>query len=149
MAAAATKPFRIGMLGAGTVGGGVYELIVNNAGAASSPRRPVTITKICVRALDKKRDFEIDPSQTVVTTNVTELLTDDIDCLVEVAGGCGDVVRGTVLEALAKGKAVVTANKALRAELAAKLPSFEAITAEEHSRRIDVLRERNMCSVYW
>jgi len=132
-ATTATKPFRIGMLGAGTVGGGVYELIMGAAAASSSSSggsRPVVISKICVRSLDKPRDFTLDPAQTVLTTDVSQLLQDDddddIDCLVEVAGGCGDVVKGAVLKALQQGKVVVTANKALLAE---HLPEIEQTAA--------------------
>ena len=116
------------MLGAGTVGGGVYELIMG-AASSSSGSRPVTISKICVRSLDKPRDFTLDPAQTVLTTDVSELLQDDdddIDCLVEVAGGCGDAVKGAVLKALKQGKVVVTANKALLAE---HLPAIEQAAA--------------------
>lgn len=98
------------MLGAGTVGGGVYEIIAKR-GATSL----ISIDAICVRSLDKPRDFTI-LSHTNVTTNPNDLLTDDIDCLVEVAGGSSGVVKDTVFRALQMGKTVVTANKALLAE---------------------------------
>jgi len=120
MSATATKPFRIGMLGAGTVGGGVYELVMKQAFPS------IVISKICVRSLDKPRDFAIDAAHTSLTTDPNELLADEIDCVVEVAGGCG-VAKDLVLDALQKkAKVVVTANKALLAE---HLSTIEAAAA--------------------
>jgi homoserine dehydrogenase len=103
--------FNIGMYGGGTVGGGVYELIMKN-----SPSNCMKITKICVRDLTKARDFQIDESITSFTDNVDSILEDDsINCIVEVMGGTG-LAKRVIETALAKGKAVVTANKALLAE---------------------------------
>jgi homoserine dehydrogenase len=103
------------MLGGGVVGGGVYELIMNRYNAKPSNNRPLLITKICVRDLEKPRDFQVRSECTQWTTNPSDLLRDDIDCVVEVAGGCG-VAKDVVLQALQLGKPVVTANKALLAE---------------------------------
>lgn len=104
----APSPLRVGMVGGGTVGGGVYELCARRA--------DVEITRLCVRDAGKARDFDVDSSKTAVTTNVRELLDDDdVDVVVEVAGGTG-VARDVVTEALRRGKHVVTANKALVAE---------------------------------
>jgi homoserine dehydrogenase len=133
-------PLRIGMLGAGTVGGGVYEILMGKTPqndetttamssggdhhhhhVATGSRRAV-ITKICVQSLAKTRDFTIHTDLTTLTTDWKELLTDDIDCVVEVAGGCG-VAKECLLAALRMRKLVVTANKAVlfeyRAEIAA------------------------------
>lgn len=135
-----SKPFRIGMLGAGTVGGGVYELLMGTsaatAAAGSIPStkitvvsgRPVTITKLCVRSLNKPRDFQICADRTVVTTDPNDLLHDDIDCVVEVAGGCG-VAKDLILSALGQGKMVVTANKAVLFEHMAEIMAKAAAAA--------------------
>ena len=117
--------YRLGMLGGGTVGGGVYEIL--------SSRSNIVISKICVRSLEKTRDFEIDPKTTTLTTDVNELLGDDIDCLVEVAGGSSGVVKDTVFRALQAGKSVVTANKALLAE---HMTEIQAILAQQPKARI-------------
>mmetsp|Transcript_26011 Transcript_26011/g.40836 ORF Transcript_26011/g.40836 Transcript_26011/m.40836 type:complete len:435 (-) Transcript_26011:109-1413(-) len=102
---------RIGMIGAGTVGGGVYEIIMNRLKSSSA-----TITKICVRDANKPRDFQIDPSTTQVVTDVSSILNDDsINLVVEVAGGT-TFAKDAVFAALKGGKSVVTANKALIAE---------------------------------
>ncbi|KAL7516634.1 hypothetical protein ACHAWX_001626 [Stephanocyclus meneghinianus] len=119
------RPLRIGMIGAGTVGGGVYEIIMNRLGgssnksqAASAASKNITpvITKICVRDAAKSRDFHIDTSATEVVTDVKSIINDaDIDIVVEVMGGTG-IAKDAVMESLRRGKSVVTANKALIAE---------------------------------
>lgn len=112
------------MIGAGTVGGGVYELIMNRLGGvnsngsstskSSSSPTPI-ITKICVRDATKPRDFTIDDS-TQIVTDVQSILDDsDIDLVVEVAGGV-TFAKDAVYASLKSGKSVVTANKALIAE---------------------------------
>jgi homoserine dehydrogenase len=123
------RPFRIGMIGAGTVGGGVYQLIMNGSGSdSSSPQqqRPMVITKLLVRSLDQIRDFDIYTDVTTVTTDPTVLFCNDnnnsnddddddslkeMDCFVEVAGGCG-IAKDLMLQALQYGIPVITANKA-------------------------------------
>jgi len=113
-----TKPIRIAMFGAGTVGGGVYELVQNYHA------KEMQIVRICVRSLDKPRDFEVDDSITTFTTNPDHILQDDsIDCIVEVMGGTG-LAKRVVETALAGGKKVVTANKALLAEHSASIETI-------------------------
>ena len=98
-------PLRIGIVGGGTVGGGVWELLHQNAA--------VSIQKIVVRSL-RPRDYAA-PSD-LFTTQMSDVLSNpDIDCVVEVMGGT-DTAKDVVLQALKAGKAVVTANKALLAE---------------------------------
>jgi homoserine dehydrogenase len=128
-AAAATRPLRIGMVGGGTVGGGVYEIVMDrlggtalhaaeSGGVPSTPRktRGCIITKVCVRDLTKPRTFHINEAATELVSDVNSILQDDsIDMVVEVMGGT-TLARTVVLEALKSGKSVVTANKALIAE---------------------------------
>ena len=105
------------MIGAGTVGGGVYEIIMNRlrGGSDANTTTPI-ITKICVRDANKQRDFSLDSTKTQVVTDVTSILNDDdIDLVVEVAGGV-TFAKDAVYESLKSGKSVVTANKALIAE---------------------------------
>jgi homoserine dehydrogenase len=111
---ASLLPLRIGLVGAGTVGGGVYEIIMNLA--AKAGRRPCVITKICVRDVTKPRSFVVDATRTELVTNVDSILMDDsIDLVVEVMGGTG-LAKTVVESALQRGKSVVTANKALIAD---------------------------------
>ena len=122
---ASMKPFRIGMMGAGTVGGGVYEIIMGSTSSSTrtastntTSTRPIVITKILVRSLEKARDFHIDTNETMLTTNSDMFFVDavtnelDIDCLVEVAGGC-TVAKDMMLRAIQEYDIpVITANKA-------------------------------------
>jgi len=106
------KPLKIGMLGAGTVGAGVYEIL---AGRINNPHRSIIVTKIAVRDTSKPREFNI-LSHTTITSDVNSILDDDeIELVVEVMGGVG-VAKDFVIGALKRGKSVVTANKALIAE---------------------------------
>jgi homoserine dehydrogenase len=90
------------MLGAGTVGGGVVEVLKSNPA--------VKFVRVCVRDASKECDFEL-PEGCSITTDPEDLLKEDVDCLVEVAGGTG-LANDLMIKAMAAGKSVVTANKA-------------------------------------
>jgi homoserine dehydrogenase len=113
------REIRIGMLGCGTVGSGVLELLERQAGAMVE-RYGVRfrVTRIAVRDADKPRTPRADGIAR--TTTALELVADpEVDVIVEVAGGLS--VEATVAAALAAGKPVVTANKALLAVKLAEL----------------------------
>lgn len=117
----------IGLLGGGTVGGGVYDLIMSRMPPSSNP--PMTISKLCVSNLMKSRDFHIDPSRTTVTDSVDSVLDDpSINVVVEVMGGV-TLARSAVLKALQSGKHVVTANKALIASCMRELHDAQSAGA--------------------
>jgi homoserine dehydrogenase len=100
------------MVGGGTVGGGVYELIMGRLRERKG-KRPLLITKVCVKDLSKPRSFHLDDSVTIMTTNVDNILQDpDIDMVIEVMGGTS-LAKTVVDTALANKKLVITANKAL------------------------------------
>jgi len=106
---------KIGIFGAGVVGGGVIEILAG--------RNDVKISKICVRDAKKPRDFEI-PVGCEVVEDAEEVFSDEkIETVVELIGGTG-VAWEIVRRALESGKNVVTANKALIAKF---LPEIEAI----------------------
>ena len=83
LTAAALRPLRIGMIGGGTVGGGVYDIIMGRLGgskseaAASPTTRQCVITKICVRDLAKSRSFHVDETKTTLVTDVNSILDDN------------------------------------------------------------------------
>ena len=86
LAAATLRPLRIGMVGGGTVGGGVYDIIMGRLGGssvdttgqmASSSTRRCVITKICVRDLAKPRSFHVDEDKTTLVSDVNSILDDD------------------------------------------------------------------------
>ncbi|MGE3767533.1 MAG: homoserine dehydrogenase [Kofleriaceae bacterium] len=113
------REIRIGMIGCGVVGGGVLELLARQA-ADVAERYAVRfrVTKIAVRDPAKQRHPLA--AGIAITTHPIELVADpDVDVLVEVAGGAA--VEPAVTAALAAGKPVVTANKALLAKKLAEL----------------------------
>jgi homoserine dehydrogenase len=113
------REIRIGMIGCGTVGGGVLELLARQAGAMVE-RYGVRfrVTRIAVRDLARSRTRLADDIPR--TASALELVADpEVDVIVEVAGGLA--VEATVAAALAAGKPVVTANKALLAVKLAEL----------------------------
>ena len=102
---------RIGIVGVGTVGQSVCQILEDNKDIITA-RAGIEITPVIgvVNNLSKKRDVSIK-----LTDNVDELLNDDsIDMVVELMGGVEEAYE-VVKKALEKGKSVVTANKALLA----------------------------------
>jgi len=111
----------IGMVGAGVVGGGVYELLSRERNAFRRMGLEMRITKIAVRDVAKERDFAIDEATTTVVGDVRSIFEDDsIDLVLELMGGVG-VAKEVVFGAIASGKHVVTANKALVASCLVEL----------------------------
>jgi homoserine dehydrogenase len=113
------REIRIGMIGCGTVGGGVLELLERQAaGLAERYGVRFRVTRLAVRDPDKPRHRLADGIAR--TTLALELVADpEVDVIVEVAGGMA--VEAAVTAALAAGKPVVTANKALLARKLAEL----------------------------
>ena len=110
----------VGLLGLGTVGSGVARLLVDQADRiARRSGRAVELRSVLVRDPDALRAVTI-PRDRIVT-NVRKVLDDpEISIVVEVMGGIQPTLE-ILLEALARGKDVVTANKALLAEHGAEL----------------------------
>ena len=109
-----TRAVNIGLIGAGTVGGGVVQALKRN-GALMASRLGVRlrVTRVAVRSLRKKRDFKV--PQSALTTDWREVVNDPkVDLVVELIGGT-TTAKDVVLAALRAGKPVVTANKALLA----------------------------------
>jgi homoserine dehydrogenase len=108
------KPIAVGLLGLGTVGSGVVQIIKNHQDQLiHQVGCPVTVKKVLVRDLYKERGVTIDPS--LLTTNADDVIDDpDIDVIIEVMGGVEETKR-YLLRALQQGKHVVTANKDLMA----------------------------------
>jgi len=117
---------KIALLGMGTVGGGLYEIVKRQ-----QPELPfkigatLEIAKILVRS-KAKYETKVDPS--ILTTEWNDVINDDsIEIIIEVMGGI-EPARTYILEALAKGKHVVTANKDLMAAHGSELLEM----AKEH-----------------
>ncbi|HEX4608210.1 MAG TPA: homoserine dehydrogenase [Urbifossiella sp.] len=120
------EPLGVGLVGCGTVGGGVAKLLVEQPDRlARRSGRPLVLRRVAVRDPGKPRPVVLPPG--VLTTDPREVLTDPgVHVVVELVGGT-TVARRVVLDALAAGKHVVTANKALLAEAGAEV--FEAARA--------------------
>ena len=109
------EPIRVGLLGLGVVGGGTFKVLARNAEEiARRAGRSIVVTKVSARDLTRARERVGDAAE--VVTDPFEIVRDpSIDIVVELIGGTG-IARELVLEALAQGKHVVTANKALLAK---------------------------------
>jgi homoserine dehydrogenase len=108
------KPIRIGLLGFGTVGRGTYEVLQRNQQEiARRAGRGIEVAAITVRDVDKAR--AIVGSKVPVSSNFNDVIRNpDIDIVVELIGGY-EPAYALALEAITRGKHVVTANKALLA----------------------------------
>jgi len=108
------KAIRLGLLGCGTVGGGVLQLLRANAKyVAQSVGAPLEVVSVLVRNPDKDRVSELDRSR--LTTDPEVVLGDSsIDVFIEVMGGV-DPTRAYVERAIDTKRSVVTANKMLLA----------------------------------
>ncbi len=125
------EPLGIALLGCGTVGGGVARLLLEQPQRlAARAGRPLALRRVVVR--DPSRARAVPLPANLVSTDLRAALHDPaVQVVAEVVGGV-DWARRAVLEALAAGKDVVTANKALLAEHGAEV--FEA--ARRHGRAV-------------
>lgn len=108
------KPIQVGLLGIGTVGSGVFNVLQRNQEEIRRRAgRGIEITMVADLDVERARaavgaDIEVVNDARAVIANP------DIDIVIELIGGYG-IARALVLEAIAAGKHVVTANKALLA----------------------------------
>jgi homoserine dehydrogenase len=104
----------VGLLGIGTVGGGTFNVLARNeAEITRRAGRPIRITRVADKNLELARQVAAGRAQ--VTDDAFSVVSDpDIDIVVELIGGYG-IAKELVLKAIANGKHVVTANKALLA----------------------------------
>jgi homoserine dehydrogenase len=130
------RKLKIGLLGCGTVGRGLVELVGRNE-ALIRQRSGVElrITKILVRDLDKER-HGVD--RALLTTQPEKVLNNGCDLVVELVGGI-EPARGFIERSLACGKHVVTANKALLA-----LDGFSLMKAAE-AQKVRLGFEASVC----
>jgi homoserine dehydrogenase len=108
------EPLNIALLGCGTVGGGVAKILLEHPERLTARAgRPLVLRRIVVKDPAKPRPMWVPKS--LITADLGSVLEDPgIDVVVEVVGGV-DWARRAILDALAAGKDVVTANKALLA----------------------------------
>jgi len=127
----AKSSIAVGMVGFGTVGAGVATILLDNA-ALIRRRVGVPVELVRIADLDTTRDRGVLLPPGVLTADLRQVLDDpSIDIVLELIGGY-DAAKRLILEAVAKGKQVVTANKALLAVHGEEI--FEAASR----RRVDL-----------
>jgi len=106
------KAIKIGLLGLGSVGSGVLEVLMRNADEITRRAgREIRVVSAVVRDLSKTRN--VDTSSIMITDDLNAVINNpDIDIMVELIGG-ETVALETVTKSLINGKHIVTANKAL------------------------------------
>lgn len=117
--AAAPVTVRVGLLGAGTVGGELVTLLRERSGAVTARTGiELVLTRVAVADLTKSRPG-VDPS--ILTDDPWAVVgADDVDLVVELMGGTG-LAGELVMASMKSGKPVVTGNKALLARSSAEL----------------------------
>ncbi|GJE75276.1 MULTISPECIES: homoserine dehydrogenase [Methylorubrum] len=115
-----TQTLRLGIAGLGTVGAAVLGMVARRAEALSASGRTVAVTAISAR--DRSRDRGLDLSGFAWFDDPVALArSEEIDVFVELIGGADGPAKDAVEAAIAAGKHVVTANKALLARHGAAL----------------------------
>jgi len=108
------KPINVGLLGIGTVGGGTFTVLQRNAEEiARRAGRPIRIVVVADKNVELAK--KVTGGACRVTDDAFSVVSDpEVDIVIELIGGYG-VAKELVLKAIANGKHVVTANKALLA----------------------------------
>jgi homoserine dehydrogenase len=123
-----TPVIRVGVIGAGFVGGALVELLLDpsrHVALLDAATAPIEVVGVAVRDAAKVRAGV--PAELVTTDPMALCLRDDLDILVEVAGGI-EPTKSYIEAALRHGVSVVTANKALMAQCGTELAQL----AHEH-----------------
>ena len=134
-----TTPLRLGIAGLGTVGVGIVRIVQKHAALLElRAGRPVQIVAVSARSKTKNRDVDLS-DYTWEDDPVALAKRDDIDVFIEVMGGHEGPAKDATEAAIASGKDVVSANKALlaihgqaiaeAAENAGRVVRFEAAVA--------------------
>ena len=108
------KPIQVGLLGIGNVGSGTFNVLQRNQQEIQGRAgRRIEITMVADLDVARAQSI-VGPSVTVVSDARAVIANPEIDIVIELIGGYG-IAKALVLEAIAAGKHVVTANKALLA----------------------------------
>ncbi|MDY0341258.1 MAG: homoserine dehydrogenase [Coriobacteriia bacterium] len=131
------RTINIGLVGLGTVGSGVVEILARHGDEFRTRAGVDLVLRMCAdRSFERAEALGIEPSR--FTAEIAEVIDDpEIDIVVELIGGTG-VAREVVLGALRAGKTVVTANKALMAT------HGREVMDEAAARGVDVLFEASV-----
>jgi homoserine dehydrogenase len=109
------KPINVGLLGIGTVGGGTWDVLNRNADEIQRRAgRAIRIAVVADKDLDRAKRI-VEQKAKIVDDAFGVVRGNEVEIVVELIGGT-TVAKDLVLEAIAHGKHVVTANKALLAK---------------------------------
>ncbi len=111
------KPIKVGLLGLGTVGSGTFNVLKRNQEEIMRRAgRAIEITMVAVRNVERAREIIKGAGDVEIVTDGNLVVNNpEIDIVIELIGG-NEVAKDLVLKAIANGKHVVTANKALVAK---------------------------------
>ncbi len=124
------EPFGVAVIGYGTVGSGVVKILTEHAGRLEQRSgRAISLRRVVVRDPAKRREVEL-PAEIVSTDYTTALRDPSVHVVIELIGGT-TTAKTVVLDALAAGKHVITANKALLADAGSEI--FAAARAAERT----------------
>ncbi len=131
------RTVRVGLIGLGTVGSGVVEILRRHReDFARRAGVDIELARFAERNTDRFTDLGLPPEQ--CATDAAELINDpSLDVIIELIGGTG-VARTVVLDALNAGKSVVTANKALLAS------NGEEVMAAAEASGVDIAFEASV-----
>jgi homoserine dehydrogenase len=106
------NPVKVGILGLGTVGGGTVSVLQRNAEEIERRAgRGIVVSHACAKELNRNLPYSTD--EIVITTQLDDVVNNpEVEIVVELMGGT-TTAREMILKAIANGKHVVTANKAL------------------------------------
>jgi len=109
------KEINVAILGFGTVGQGTAKIIIDNASQwMKKCGADIKIRKVLVRNLNQKRMVDLPPG--TLTDKWEDIIADrDIQVVIEVMGGI-EPAKKYIIEAISKGKNIITANKDLLAD---------------------------------
>jgi homoserine dehydrogenase len=119
-----TQPLKVGVAGLGTVGAALVGQIARQRETLTARcGRRIEVVAVCARSKTKKRGIDL-KNVKWVSDPVALAREPGIDVFVELIGGAGGAAKDAVEAALASGKSVVTANKALLARHGARLAAL-------------------------
>lgn len=106
------KSINVGLIGAGTIGCGVYKILNDNSEIIKK-RTGIKLNLTRIADIDIRRKRPVNIPKKLFTTDANEIINDDsISIVIELVGGT-TIAKDFVLAAIKNGKSVVTANKAL------------------------------------
>ena len=108
------RKIKVGIIGFGTIGSGVVKVLMTN-GVTIRQRLGAEVEVVKIADLDITTDRGVQVDSKLLTTDVREVIENpEVDVVVELIGGY-EPAKSFILQAIAGGKHVVTANKALLA----------------------------------